>query len=57
MAVELGEPAAPPRAPFSWRSLDRRLIAAIAVGVYLLSGIYVVSADQQAVVSRFGASR
>src|ERR1700736_6488444 len=55
MAVELGEPAAPPRAPFSWRSLDRRLIAAIAAGVYLLSGIYVVSADQQAVVSRFGA--
>jgi membrane protease subunit HflK len=55
MAVELAERAAPARAPLSWRSLDRRLIAAIAVGVYLLSGIYVVSADQQAVVSRFGA--
>jgi membrane protease subunit HflK len=55
MAVELAEPAAPRRAPMSWRSVDRRLIAAIAVGVYLLSGIYVVSADQQGVVLRFGA--
>jgi membrane protease subunit HflK len=55
MAVELAEPAARPRAPKTWRSIDRRLIAGAIVGAYLLSGIYVVSADQQAVVLRFGA--
>src|SRR5260370_7862492 len=34
---------------------DRRLAAGIVRGVYLLSGVYFVSADQQAVVLRFGA--
>jgi membrane protease subunit HflK len=34
---------------------DPRLAAGILLGLYLLSGVYFVSADQQAVVLRFGA--
>ena len=46
---------APPPASRDWRALlDWRPIAAILIAAYLVSGVYVVSADQQAVVARLG---
>jgi membrane protease subunit HflK len=53
MLVDLGEPAVV-RTPWQRRLLDSRLIAAALVVGYLCSGIYAVSADQQAVVVRLG---
>jgi membrane protease subunit HflK len=51
----LVEVAPPPPASRDWRALlDWRLIAAILAAAYLVSGVYVVSADQQAVVARLG---
>jgi len=47
--------APPPPASRDWRALlDWRPIAAILIAAYLVSGVYVVSADQQAVVARLG---
>jgi len=47
--------APPPPASRDWRALlDWRPIAAIMIAAYLVSGVYVVSADQQAVVARLG---
>jgi membrane protease subunit HflK len=46
-------PSAPELPPVSrW---DRRRIAAVVFVVWLLSGVYLVGTDQQAVVTRFGA--
>lgn len=48
------ENAPPP--PWTWRArLDPGRILFGALGLWMLSGIYIVSADQQAVVTRFGA--
>src|SRR5260221_13742679 len=43
--------------PLSSRIRDPRVIVGALAAAYLLSGIYFVSADQQAVVLRFGAVR
>jgi membrane protease subunit HflK len=43
--------------PLSSRLRDPRVIVGALAAAYLLSGIYFVSADQQAVVLRFGAVR
>ncbi len=56
--MKLLEPAASPRETVARRhlggwSLRRRLAAAVAV-VWLATGVYIVGADQQAVVTRFG---
>ena len=37
------------------RGMDRRRVALALLGVWVLSGLFIVSADQQAVVTRFGA--
>lgn len=45
-----------PPTPWAWRArLDPGRILFGALGLWMLSGIYIVSADQQAVVTRFGA--
>jgi membrane protease subunit HflK len=53
MLADLGEPEVV-RTPWQRRLLDLRLVAAALAVAYLCSGIYAVSADQQAVVVRFG---
>src|SRR5258708_7492590 len=55
MLADLAEPAAS-SAPLS-RLRDPRIIFGAVIAAYFLSGIYFVSADQQAVVLRFGAVR
>jgi membrane protease subunit HflK len=55
MLADLAEQAVA-SAPVS-RLRDPRIILGLVVAAYLLSGIYFVSADQQAVVLRFGAVR
>jgi len=45
------------QAPRAWGRIDWRLAAGVLVALYLLSGVYFVSADQQAVVLRFDAVR
>src|SRR5206468_11957787 len=55
MLADLTEKVAAP-APIS-RVRDPRFLLGAIVAAYLLSGIYFVSADQQAVVLRFGAVR
>jgi membrane protease subunit HflK len=55
MLVEVEEKVAAPSP--SARVRDPRVIAGAVLVAYLLSGIYFVSADQQAVVLRFGAVR
>src|SRR5258707_12220407 len=54
LADVVERPAAP--TPMS-RLRDPRVIVGAVVAAYLLSGIYFVSADQEAVVLRFGAVR
>ena len=49
-ATETG-PASPP----PWWEDRRRRFAALGLGLWLLTGLYLVPADQQAVVTRFGA--
>src|SRR5579885_118129 len=44
--------SAPPEAPAGWR---RKCAAAAACGLWVLTGVYLVAPDQQAVVTRFGA--
>jgi membrane protease subunit HflK len=53
MLADVGEPAVV-RTPWQRRVLDVRLIAVALLLAYLGSGIYAVSADQQAVVVRLG---
>ena len=55
MLADLAEKAAA-SSSFS-QARDPRVIVGAIVAAYLLSGIYFVSADQQAVVLRFGAVR
>jgi modulator of FtsH protease HflK len=55
MLADLTEKVAAP-APIS-RLRDPRVVLGAIIAAYLLSGIYFVSADQQAVVLRFGAVR
>ena len=38
----------------NFREWDRRRIAAVIFGIWILSGVFLVAADQQAVVTRFG---
>ncbi len=53
--VEQQQPVrAEPQAPPARHWPRRRKLAAAAAALWLLSGIYIVSADQQAVVTRFG---
>jgi membrane protease subunit HflK len=54
MLVEVGEPDAPPRPTLRQRAADVRVLAVLLVIGYLCSGVYVVAADQQAVVVRLG---
>jgi modulator of FtsH protease HflK len=52
MLVDVAPPSPASR---DWRTLlDWRPIAATLIAAYLVSGVYVVSADQQAVVARLG---
>jgi membrane protease subunit HflK len=50
-APEFLPPVRDPLPPPRW---DRRRIAAVLIAAWLVSGIYIVAADQQAVVTRFG---
>ena len=38
----------------NFREWDRRRIAGAIFGIWILSGVFLVSADQQAVVTRLG---
>jgi modulator of FtsH protease HflK len=53
MLVDVADAPVAPRT-FTWRSVDWRAIAVLIVAAYFASGVYVVSADQQAVVVRWG---
>ncbi len=55
LATERVLPPLEPAPPSGWRSrLGRRNVGAALLLLWLLSGVYLVSTDQQAVVTRFG---